>query len=72
LATDTRIKVADLDSALPAYSALAGPSAELRLLEFPEFRMASVGPFQLIEGTPESLAAFGWSATLIVAASARP
>ncbi|WP_020015030.1 VOC family protein [Promicromonospora sukumoe] len=60
----SRIEVADLDAALPAYCTLAG-TQEVRRLEFPQFRMAIVGTFMLIEGTPEQLAPFRRAATLM-------
>ncbi|WP_020074710.1 hypothetical protein [Cryocola sp. 340MFSha3.1] len=62
----TRIEVTDLDAALPAYETLAGPG-DVRRLEFPQFRMAIVGPFMLIEGTPEQLAPYRRAATIMAA-----
>jgi hypothetical protein len=61
----TRIEVASLEDALPTYRKLAG-SDDVRRLEFPEFDLAIVGPFLLLEGEPETLAKFHRSATLIV------
>jgi predicted enzyme related to lactoylglutathione lyase len=63
----TRVEVADLDAALPAYRALLASTEEIRRLDFPEFRMAIVGPFMLLEGTKEQLAPFRRTATLLVA-----
>jgi predicted enzyme related to lactoylglutathione lyase len=63
----TRLEVADLDSALPAYVALAAPASDVQRLDFPEFRMAIVGPFMLLEGSDAQLAPFRRVATLIAA-----
>ena len=62
----TRVEVADLDRALPTYQALAGVD-DVHRLDFPQFRMAIVGTFMLIEGTPEQLAPFRRVATLMAA-----
>ncbi|MFJ2755158.1 VOC family protein [Nocardioides sp. NPDC087217] len=60
----SRVEVTDLDAALSTYRMLAGTD-EVRRLEFPQFRMAIVGTFMLIEGTPEQLAPFRRAATLM-------
>jgi len=61
----TRIEVASLADSLPAYQKLTG-SDDIQQHEFPEFRIAIVGPFMLLEGPAETLANFRRSATVIV------
>jgi len=57
--------VSRIGDALPTYQTLTG-SNDARFLEFPDFRIAIVGPFMLMEGPAEVLANYRRSATVIV------
>jgi len=61
----TRIEVTSLADALPTYRTLAGTD-DVHRFQFPEFALAVVGPFMLLEGDRETLAKYRRSATLIV------
>jgi hypothetical protein len=60
-----RIEVADITAALPCYQELAGEQ-DVNRYDFPEFALASVGPFLLLQGDPETLAKFRRDGTLTV------
>ncbi|WGL51641.1 hypothetical protein P5P86_16975 [Nocardioides sp. BP30] len=60
-----RVFVDDLDTALPAYEALAG-GVETKRFEFRDVRLAWVGPFLLLQVAPERRAEYERRATLIV------
>lgn len=60
-----RVEVTGLEEALPLYQTLTGVQ-EPRVREFPEFKVAAVGPFLLLEGDPEALEKHRRTATLRV------
>ncbi|WGL51417.1 VOC family protein [Nocardioides sp. BP30] len=62
----TRIDVSSIEDALPIYQALAGTD-DVRRLQFPQFDLAIVGPFMLLQGEAETLREYHREATLVVA-----
>ena len=61
-----RVFVDDLDAALPAYRALAGPDVEPTRFDFRDVRLAWLGPFLLLQVPTDRRAAYERVATLLV------